>query len=65
MFLEYKNFYKRSKNTTDMKDHCHGHHGHKHFFIHLAFQAVTLLAAIATLHEVEKIRKGVKSIERR
>ncbi len=49
-----------------MKDHCLGHKGHcKRFLIHLALEVVTLAAAVATIHEVEKVRRAVKRIERR
>ena len=47
-----------------MKSHEKGHHhGHAHFFIHLALEALTLGAAIATLHEIEKVRHAIKRRE--
>ncbi len=49
-----------------MKDHCHDHKGHcKRFLIHLALEAITLAAAVATIHEVDRVRRAVKRIERR
>lgn len=40
---------------------CH----RKHFLIHLALEAVTLVAAVATLHEIDKVRRAVRRVERR
>lgn len=37
----------------------------KRFFINLAFHVLTLTAALATLHEVDKVRHKIKHLEHR